>query len=105
MMRNKKLVEEAYELGSKYEKNYHGCAQCVVAAVLDVFDLKDDDIFKAMTDLGGGGGGLCDTGCGAYVGGVAMLSWLSGREKGNFDKIDVSNTYDLVKKLHSKFIS
>ena len=104
MMKNEKLAEKAYRLAFEYEKIYHGCAQCVVAAVQDTFGLKNDDIFKAVTGCGGGGGGLCDSSCGAYVGGNVMLSWLIGRERSNFDNIDVSKTYELVRKLHKKFI-
>lgn len=113
MMRNKELTEKAYELGFKYEKNHHGCAQCVVAAVLDTFGLKNDDIFKTMTGFGGGGGGLCNSGCGAYAGGIAILSWFSGRERSQFNDEDDEEvrsfhekyrTYNLVNKLHKKFI-
>jgi len=112
MMRNNKLIEKAYELGFNYEKNYHSCSQCTVAAVLDAFGLNNDDMFKTMYGFGGGGGGLGNSGCGAYVGGTAIFSWLSGRERGHFTDVDVDvrrfhdmyRTYSLVKKLHKKFI-
>ncbi|GAJ17034.1 unnamed protein product [marine sediment metagenome] len=29
------LANKAYKLGFEYEKIYHGCAQCVIAAVQD----------------------------------------------------------------------
>ena len=102
--RKKEIGDKAYKLGFKYEQDYHGCAQCVVAAVQDIFEIINDDIFKTMTGCGGGGGGLCNGSCGAYIGGIVMLSWLRGREKADFSKVDVSETYALVRKLHQKFI-
>jgi len=98
------LANKAYKLGFEYERIYHGCAQCVIAAVQDTLDIKNDDIFKALTGCGGGGGGICNSSCGAYVGGNVMLSWLSGRERKNFDNSDVSKTSNLIGKLHKKFI-
>jgi C_GCAxxG_C_C family probable redox protein len=100
----KKLGERAYFLGYEYEEKYHGCAQCVAAAVQDTFHISNDDIFKSLTGFGGGGGGLCNGSCGAYAGGIAMFSWLAGRERTRFQDIDVSCTYDLTRRLHSRFI-
>jgi C_GCAxxG_C_C family probable redox protein len=100
----KKLGEKAYSLGYEYEKKYHGCAQCVVAAVQDTFDISNDDIFKSMTGFGGGGGGLCNGSCGAYAGGIAMLSLLAGRDRNCFEDVDVSRAYDLTRRLHRRFI-
>ena len=102
--RKKEIGDKAYKLGFTYEQDYHGCAQCVVAALQDVFDINNDDIFKTMTGCGGGGGGLCNGSCGAYVGGIVILSWLRGRERKNYSDVDVSETYALVRKLHQRFI-
>ncbi len=44
-------TEKAYQPGKKYEKVYGGCSQCVVAALKDAFDIKNDDVFKAATEL------------------------------------------------------
>ena len=100
------LANKAYHLGYEYEKTYRGCAQCIVAAVQDTLNIRNDDIFKGVTGCSGGGGSLCDSGCGAYVGGIVLLSTLWGRERDNFadpDKVR-SRTSELARKLHSKFI-
>ena len=79
-----KLLEKAYKLGFEYEKIYKGCSQCVIAAIQDTLDIKDDSVFKAGTGLAGGGG-LTGIGfCGGYSGAVMMLSLLYGRERSNF---------------------
>ena len=78
------LLDKAYELGFEYEKVYRGCSQCVIAAIQDTLDIRDDSVFKAGTGLAGGGG-LTGIGiCGGYAGGVMVLSQLVGRERSNF---------------------
>jgi len=79
------LLDKAYELGFEYEKVYRGCSQCVIAAIQDTLDIRDDSVFKAATGLAGGGG-LTGIGvCGGYAGGVMVLSQLVGRERSNFE--------------------
>jgi C_GCAxxG_C_C family probable redox protein len=79
------LLDKAYELGFEYEKVYRGCSQCVIAAIQDTLDIRDDSVFKAGTGLAGGGG-LTGIGvCGGYVGAVMVLSQLVGRERSNFE--------------------
>ena len=68
----KTVAERAYELGKEYEKTCKGCSQCVIAALQDALNIRNDDIFKAATGLAGGGGGAIDGSCGSYVG----LSWF-----------------------------
>jgi C_GCAxxG_C_C family probable redox protein len=78
------LLDKAYELGFEYEKVYRGCSQCVIAAIQDTLDIREDSVFKAATGLAGGGG-LTGIGvCGGYVGGVMVISQLLGRERSNF---------------------
>lgn len=103
----KMLVEKAYKLGYEYEKTYRGCGQCIIAALQDVLNMRNDDIFKAATGLAGSAGMLCDAGCGSYMGGAIFLSFLTGRDRSNFaDPQGVRfKTYDLVSELHSKFIA
>jgi len=43
------LVEKAYTLGKEYDKTYRGCSQCVIAALQDVLEIRNDDIFKSAT--------------------------------------------------------
>ena len=78
------FLDKAYELGFEYERVYRGCSQCVIAAIQDTLDIRDDSVFKAATGLAGGGG-LTGIGvCGGYAGGVMVLSQLVGRERSNF---------------------
>jgi C_GCAxxG_C_C family probable redox protein len=79
------LLDKAYELGFEYEKVYRGCSQCVIAAIQDTLNIRDDSVFKAGTGLAGGGG-LTGIGvCGGYVGSVMVLSQVVGRERSNFE--------------------
>lgn len=99
-------AEKAYELGKQYEKVYRGCSQCIIAALQDAFGIRNDDVFKAATGLAGGGGRATDGSCGAYSGGIMLLSSLTGRERDNFeDKEGIRlRTMNLAKKFHDRYI-
>jgi C_GCAxxG_C_C family probable redox protein len=98
--------EKAYELGKHYEKTYRGCSQCVIAALQDVFDIRNDDIFKSATALAGGSAMSSEGSCGAYVGALMVLGDLVGRERDNFaDPEGIRfTTQKLAGKLRQKFI-
>ncbi len=99
-------AEKAYQLGREYEKTYRGCSQCVIAALQDVLDVRNDDVFKAATSLAGGIGLTCDSGCGAYTGAVLVLGSLLGRERNKFSDPEGVRfkTHQLVRKFREKFI-
>jgi C_GCAxxG_C_C family probable redox protein len=100
------FLKKAFDLGFQYEKVYRGCSQCVLAAIQDLFQKKNDEVFRAASGLAGGVG-LCGDGCcGAYTGGVMALSQLYGRTRENFLDPDRTRkkSFDLAKKLHDKFI-
>lgn len=80
------ILEKAYQTGYDFERRYHGCAQCVIGAVYQVFpDLRNDDIFRSA-NAQAGGMGLTSLGqCGAAVGAGMILSQVWGR---TFDEID-----------------
>jgi C_GCAxxG_C_C family probable redox protein len=102
----REVAEKAYQLGKKYEKTYRGCSQCVIAALQDTLDIRNDDIFKAATGLAGGTGLACDSGCGAYIGAVLVLSSQVGRERNNFSDPEGIRfkTHELTRKFRKKFI-
>jgi C_GCAxxG_C_C family probable redox protein len=108
MKKNKvaEVAQKAYQLGKEYERNYRGCSQCVIAALQDVLDVRNDDVFKAATGLAGGTGLTCDSGCGAYTGAVLVLGLLLGRERNNFSDPEGVRfkTHQLVRKYREKFI-
>ena len=100
------IAERAYNLGREYEKNYKGCSQCVVAALQDSFNMRNDDVFKAATGLAAGCGASTDGNCGAYSGGIMFLSMLRGRERDDFkdNSGKVFINFQLVNKLRGMFI-
>jgi len=102
----REVAEKAYQLGKKYEKTYRGCSQCVIAALQDALDIRNDDIFKSATGLAGGAGLACDSGCGAYIGAILVLSSLLGRERNNFSDPEGirHKTFELTRKFREKFI-
>ncbi len=103
------IAKKAFDLGFKYERDYRGCAQSVIAALQDASDVRNRDtdaIFKSATGLAAGVGRETDGHCGAYSGGVMMIGYFLGRERDNFadpDNIRFKTTV-LVQKLHRKFI-
>ena len=101
------ILQKAYELGAEYEQKYMGCSQCILGAIQDLFELRNDDVFRAASGLAGGVG-LCGDGCcGAYTGGVMALSQVCGRTRENFLDPDRTRrrSYDLAKRLHDKFVA
>jgi C_GCAxxG_C_C family probable redox protein len=101
------ILQKAYDLGVDYEVKYMGCSQCVLAAIQDLFDVRNDDVFRAASGLAGGVGICGDGCCGAYLGGVMALSQLHGRTRKNFKdpKRTRGKSFDQAKKLHDKFIA
>jgi C_GCAxxG_C_C family probable redox protein len=99
-------AEKAYQLGKKYEQNYKGCSQCVIAALQDAFNIRNDDVFKAATGLAAGGGAAIDGNCGAYSGAIMILSFLQGRQRDDFTDSTgaVFKNFALVRKLRDRFI-
>jgi C_GCAxxG_C_C family probable redox protein len=103
----KSIAEKAYELGKEYEKTKMGCSQCVIAALQDALDIRNDEIFKAATGLAAGGGGTLDGSCGSYTGAILVLGSLLGRERDNFVNLDQTvgfQTLELVRKFREKYI-
>lgn len=96
----------AYEAGKQNEAEYHGCAQCVLAALQDTFDERDDAVFRAATGLSGGGGLSGDGSCGAYTGASMFMGQLVGRDRDDFvDEEGVRyETSRMVGDLRSRFI-
>jgi C_GCAxxG_C_C family probable redox protein len=100
------LLRRPTKLGKEYERTYRGCSQCVIAALQDALDIRNDDIFKSATGLAGGAGLACDSGCGAYIGAILVLSSLLGRERNNFSDPEGirHKTFELTRKFREKFI-
>ncbi|MBU1227676.1 MAG: C-GCAxxG-C-C family protein [Actinobacteria bacterium] len=99
-------AERAYQAGDHYERTYYGCGQCALAALQDVFDRRDDAVFRAATGLAGGGGLACDGSCGAYNGAILFFGQLLGRDRDDFaDPAGVRlQTAGMVRELRQRFI-
>jgi C_GCAxxG_C_C family probable redox protein len=76
-----KVTEKAFQLGLAYEKIFRGCAQGAVAAIQDALEIREDTVYKCASGLAAGIGQCTDGSCGAYTGGVLMLSLLFGRSR------------------------
>jgi len=101
------LLEKAYQLGFEYEKTYRGCSQCVIAAIQDTLNVREDCVFKAATGFAGGAG-LSGIGvCGGFAGGVMVLSQLRGREREDFSDPEGVRfkTFDITNLLVDKFLN
>ena len=75
---SQELVEKIGILASEYEMRYHGCAQCVLAALQEGFGIADKLTFKAATGLSGVAR-MGET-CGALIGGLLVIGMIFGRE-------------------------
>jgi C_GCAxxG_C_C family probable redox protein len=104
-LNRKELLDRVYAMAFTYEKENRGCAQSVLAALQDVFDLKNDDVFRSASALSGGVGLSTHGTCGALSGGVMAIGMMFGRERSNFKdpgKIRMIS-YGLAKRLTEKF--
>jgi C_GCAxxG_C_C family probable redox protein len=73
------LVVRAAEAAYIYERTYHGCSQCVLAALQESLGVGSQDSFKAATALAGGIARMGST-CGALVGGLMGIGLAFGRD-------------------------
>jgi len=73
------LVAKTGQAAYEYERDYHGCSQCVIAALQDCLGLGNRDSFKSATALAGGIARMGMT-CGSLVGGIMAISLAFGRE-------------------------
>jgi C_GCAxxG_C_C family probable redox protein len=107
-MDKEKMMQNAYDNGFKYERDYRGCAQCTIAAIQDALGIRNDYVYKAGSGLAGGLGECIDGSCGGYSGGAMMISLLFGRtrreegsKKGREDKYV---SFALTSILHDKYV-
>lgn len=101
----KVLAGRAYRLAFQYEKEHHYCSQCTVAALQEIFQIKDDAIFSASFALGGGLANTIEGTCGALAGGAMVISYLYGRRREEFVRsISNERAIYLTKKLYDRFI-
>jgi C_GCAxxG_C_C family probable redox protein len=100
------LLQEAEATGHEFEKVYHGCAQCVLGTIMNLFQVAQPDAFRAATGLGGGIGLSEEGSCGALTGGVMALGLLFGRDMDRMDDPEKRRftAYRLANQLHERFV-
>ena len=101
------ILKRAYELGYEFERNHHGCGQCVIAGVYELFpDMKNEEIFRAASGLAAGTGLSTRGQCGALSGAVMVLSQIYGRELAEIDDPDGKRfvAYRVAEKVVHKFL-
>jgi C_GCAxxG_C_C family probable redox protein len=97
-------IRRAYDIGYEYLTESAICSQATLAALQDVFHIKNDDVFRAMTGFMGGGADTCKGFCGGLTGGIAAISCIFGRTRTEFDfRIMNLSLRTLVKKLIDRF--
>ncbi len=75
----KEFKKMAEELASTYGPQYHGCAQIVVATLMEILGISDEQVLMAASCFAGGGK-RCLT-CGALSGGLIILGLKYGRRR------------------------
>ena len=99
----------------QYERTYHGCGQCALAAILDTlgeFDAVGNDacaanaVFEAATGFAGGLGLAGDATCGALVGATMAFGLLSPRRRANFDgdRENKYRAYSMAQRLRQRYL-
>lgn len=84
-----KILSKAYQLGYDFERRHHGCGQCVIAAVYQIFpEMICEDIFRSANAQAGGLGLTSKGQCGAVTGAAMILSQIYGRNLNAMDDPD-----------------
>jgi hypothetical protein len=78
-------IQLAYDLGHLYELGAHYCPQASLAALMDVFHIRDDTLFKSVFGFHGGSGNSGIGPCGALAGGITAIGYFYGRCRTEFD--------------------
>jgi hypothetical protein len=97
-------MQLAYDLGHLYELKAHFCPQASLAALMDVFHIRDDTLFKSVFGFHGGSGNSGIGPCGALAGGITAIGYFYGRSRPEFDMmVENCTATPLVKKLVDRF--
>ncbi len=101
-----KVIDRAYQLGFEHEKEKHYCSQCVLAALQEVFQIRDDRVLQAAGGLHGGVGNSTNGSCGALSGAVMAIGYLYGRSRKEFEeKMSSKKATELAKKVYDRFVT
>ena len=101
------LLDDVEAKAAQFERDYHGCAQCALAILMEAFpQISNPEAFKSATGLGGGVGLTVEGSCGGLTGGVMGISLFFGRELQNLQDPEGERfvSYRLAARLHERFI-
>ncbi len=99
------LAEKAYRLAKEYERTCTGCAQSVVAGLLDALGVDEEGVFKAASGLADGIGLTREGSCGSLTGGCMVMGLLFGRERVDHrDMMKPMRSYLMCKELLEDFV-
>jgi C_GCAxxG_C_C family probable redox protein len=106
LMEKDEILDRVYRLAFNYEKECRGCAQSTLAALQDVFDIRDDTTFRSASGLSGGIGLTTLGTCGALTGCSMAIGMLFGREREDFKDEGKKRmvAYRLCKQLAERFV-
>jgi len=99
-----KKIERVGTRAYKYEQDYGGCSQCVLAAIKEEFKFISDDVFRSATGFAGGLGLTGDV-CGALIAAGIAISTFYGRDYSDMKDLENKRykTLEIVKELTEKF--
>ncbi len=102
------FLDQVQKRGYELEEKNHGCAQCTLLALQEAFDLKNEELFKALSGFGYGIARMRSV-CGALVAGCLFLGIKYGRGYSDLENSpDISlaklrAAYEPVGKLYKWF--
>jgi len=102
----KQLLSDAYDLGFRYERDYHGCSQASLGALQELFGISEPMVFKAACGFAGGFGGSNRETCGALSGSCLFFSMLYGRTRDRIEDPERQRfvAYNACSALRNKFL-
>jgi len=105
-MKPERIAQVASELAATYERHYHTCGQCTLAAIEDALGVHNEEVFRSASCFGAGIGKLGDGSCGGYIGAAMAIGLLFGRTRDRFD--DDPESMETVNRatvaLHRQFL-
>ena len=104
-MEKEEMLKEVYTRAKGYELKNGNCTQCTIAAIFEILEVENEDVFRAATGLADGVGLTGDGHCGALSGGTMAISYFFGRSKEDFGRMGKQmKAFTLAKKLHDEFV-
>jgi len=99
-----KAMEKAFKLGFEGESRHYSCSQCSFNAIMEVLGHKNEQIFRSLGPLEGGGAVMAVNSCGAFSGSLTAIGYFFGRTYEQFEKLEPSMEASLIgQELYARF--